>query len=204
MYKLVYENKEAPDGTRFNYPPINLKEMTEQEFSKSAFHSARFDYIEHRQMILKDDLSSGILGSGRLVPANLFWYNDDLGFAISSDYMGKVRFFSFGCEHSLNEKSLQACDLLLCKKCDGNIHQDWMKLIESDTGWLMNEKTSMPSRGIQDYDRVIKFSRTIVEDEQKKAMKFFQKVNCPGWTPVGCMYLEDNKYRFRTTYDSSD
>lgn len=202
MDSLVRSNDEAPDGTGYNDPPVNLKEITEADFAKSQFHSYTFTYVEFRQMLLKSDLSPT---GDHLVQAKLFWFPDDTGVVISADsWKGTVRYFSFGCNHDVEQKTFSPGCTLPCKKCNTNIHQDWMDLIVDDSGWSMNEFSSRPSRGIRDYDRTIKFSRELSVEEKTAMQKFLAKVNCPGWTGVGVRWTEGDTYRFSTTYDSSD
>lgn len=207
MDALVYTQDNAPDGTGFNDPPFNLKEITEEQFAKSQFHNYNFTYVEFRQMHLKDDLtrSVGYREGGKMVQAKLFWFGDDTGVAISADYWkGKVRYFSFGCNHDVDAKTYAPGCELTCKKCGNNVHQKWMDLIVEDSGWKMNEFSSRPSRGIRDYDRTIKFSRDLDDSEKKSVQKFLAKVNCPGWTGVGFVARGDGIYQYSTTYDSSD
>src|SRR5574337_1258665 len=159
MDELVRTQNEAPDGTGYNDPPVNLKEITEAEFAKSQFHSYTFSHVEFRQMLLKDDLTRA-RGGGKMVQAKLFWFPDDTGVAISADYWkGKIRYFSFGCNHDVEQKTFAPGCTLPCKKCQTNVHQAWMELIVEDSGWSMNSFSSRPQRGIRDYDRTIKFSR---------------------------------------------
>lgn len=205
MDAIVPSQDKAPDGTGYNDPPVNFKEITEADFAKSQFHSYSPTHIEFRQMILKDDLSPGKLNGGKMVQAKLFWFGDDTGVAISADYWkGKVRYFSFGCNHDVDAKTFSPGCSLPCKKCSTNVHQAWMELIVEDSGWKMNEFSSRPQRGIRDYDRTIKFSRDLDETEQKAVQKFLGKVNCPGWTGVWMKANGDSTYKFATTYDSSD
>lgn len=205
MDSLVRTDDKAPDGTGYNDPPVNLKEITEAEFAKSQFHSYTFTHVEFRQMILKEDLSPGKLTNGKMVQAKLFWFSDDTGVAISADYWkGKIRYFSFGCNHDVDAKTFTPGCTLPCKKCSTNVHQDWMDIIVEDSGWKMNEFSSRPQRGIRDYDRTIKFTRMLMASEEKAVQKFLAKVNCPGWTGVGMRHTGDGTYRFSTTYDSSD
>lgn len=205
MDELVRSNAEAPDGTGYNDPPVNLKEITEADFAKSQFHSYTFSHVEFRQMILNEDLSPGRLTRGKMIQAKLFWFPDDTGVAISADYWkGKIRYFSFGCNHDVEQKTFAPGCTLPCKKCQTNVHQAWMELIVEDSGWSMNAFSSRPQRGIRDYDRSIKFSRDLDDKEQKAVQKFLAKVNCPGWTGVGMRATGDGTYRFSTTYDSSD
>lgn len=205
MDAIVPCKEEAPDGTGYNDPPVNFKEISEEEFAKSQFHNYTFTHVEFRQMILNEDLSPGRLTRGKMVQAKLFWFSDDTGIAISADYWkGKIRYFSFGCNHDVEQKTFAPGCTLPCKKCRTNVHQAWMELIVEDSGWSMNSFSSRPQRGIRDYDRTIKFNRELDDKEQKAVQKFLAKVNCPGWTGVGMRPSGDGTYRFSTTYDSSD
>jgi len=76
--------------------------------------------------------------------------------------------------------------------------------IKSDTGWNLDERTSILSRGIRDYHRVIVFERDLTSDEMNDFKEFLQRDKCPGWTGIQCRCLPDGAYRFTTTWDSSD
>lgn len=205
MYEVVRSEKESPDGTGYNDPPVNLKEITEKEFAQSQFHSYSPALIEYRQMILMQDLSPGKLKNGRMISAHLYWFGDDTGVAIASDhYHGKIRYFSFGCNHSLGQATYRPGATYTCKKCKAEVMEGWMQLIAEDSGWGMNTSTSRPQRGIRDYDRTIKFNAPLSHSHLLMVVKFLKKVDCPGWTGVSVKDLGGGSYRFSTTYDSSD
>lgn len=202
---LVPVNEEAPDGTGYNDPPENLKELTEEEFAQSGFHGARISHMEFRQMLLNADLTPGKLMGGKVCQARLFWFDDGTGVAISSDYWkGKIRYFSFGCNHSFDQKSFKNGVKYHCAKCNSDVKEPWMDLLTEDTGWSMDGYTSIPTRGIRDYNRTMKFSRTLEKPELTKLVKFLKKVDCPGWTGVGVRDYGNGTYSFTTTHDSSD
>lgn len=217
LYKTDITNLESPDGTGYNDPPFNFKELTAEEFAHSGFIGGRISYIEFRQMIVNSDLSRGKGLGGKLIQAKLFWFDDDTGMAISTEN-GKIRFFSFGCNHSLtdperNDSALdkdftvnayQSNKTYRCTKCNSDVHEPWMDLIVEDSGWYLNKNTSIVYRGIRDYDRKIKFSRQLNDQELSNLTKFMTRVNCPGYTGVGGRHTADNNYLFTTTYDSSD
>lgn len=93
----------------------------------------------------------------------------------------------------------------ICSSCKNHIHEHWMDLIVDDTGWILNIKTSIPQRGISDYDRYIKFSQALSLEEKENVRQFLGRVDCPGWTTVNVYYnVSSNNYAFTTTYDSSD
>lgn len=205
MYEVVHSDKKAPDGTDYNDPPENLREITEKEFAQSQFHSHGPALIEYRQMILKEDLSPGKLSNGKMMSAFLYWFSDDTGVAISSEHWkGKIRYFAFGCNHDLGQVTYRAGATYECKKCKAQVKEAWMQRIVEDSGWSLNGMSSRPSRGIRDYDRTIKFNSRLEPNELHKVVKFLRKVNCPGWTGVGCKDQGDGSYKFSTTYDSSD
>ncbi len=83
-------------------------------------------------------------------------------------------------------------------------------VVTNDLGWHMDERTSIPRRGIRDYRRFVEFSRPLTPEELTAIRKFMEGDDCPGWTGVTAS-LEivppvtvGNIYRFSTTYDSSD
>lgn len=195
LYKLSAMQEDAPDGTGYNDPPFNFKPLTEEQFAQSGFRSQGIAAIEFRQMFV----------NGKMVEARLFWFADGTGVAISSDYWkGKVQYFSFGCNHHFESKTLGANRKQHCDKCNTDVYESWMDLVKSDSGWSMDEGSSIPHRGIRDYNRTIAFSRELTDSERNKVVIFLKKVDCPGWTGVGSSHGGDGVYRFRTTYDSSD
>jgi hypothetical protein len=205
MYEVAHSDKKSPDGTDYNDPPINLREITEKDFAQSQFHSHSPSLIEYRQMILKEDLSPGKLTNGRMISAFLYWFGDDTGIAIASEHhKGKVRYFAFGCNHSLGQATYRAGATYHCKKCKSDVREGWMELIVEDSGWNLNGLTSRPSRGIRDYERTIRFSAPLSHSHLAMVVKFLRKVDCPGWTGVGCKDQGGGSYKFSTTYDSSD
>lgn len=195
LYKLMGMQDRAPDGTGYNDPPVNLKPMTEPDFAKSGFRSQDLHAIEFRQMFV----------DGKMVEARLFWFADGTGVAISSDYWeGKISYYSFGCNHHFESKTFEADRKQHCSVCNTDIYHDWMDLIAYDTGWSMDEGSSIPSRGVKDYNRTITFVRQLSAIELNKVVMFLKKVDCPGWTGVGSSSDGKGVYRFRTTHDSSD
>jgi len=78
-----------------------------------------------------------------------------------------------------------------------------LKII-NDSGWKLDERTSIISRGIRDYVRKIKFAKKLTRDELKAFIELSQRTDCPGWTLIGYNWLSENTYSFTTTMDSSD
>lgn len=74
--------------------------------------------------------------------------------------------------------------------------------ILSDAGWETS-KSSIPHRGIYDYDRVIVAKYSLSEEQQKSLYCFVDK-NKPGWTPLVMRKVSDRVFHFSTTFDSSD
>lgn len=204
VYTLTYSSDEkAPDGTSYNDLPFNWKPMTEDEFAKSGFVNGNWSRVEFRQMYPKTFDGKRDIGS-RMIEARLFWLNDDTGIAIVTDYWkGKVNFYKFGCHHSLKHEKFSVEGPNTCVNCKSDITLPWMKLVTHDSGWAMNEYSSRPNRGIRDYDRTIKFNRTLTTEELTSVVSFLKKVDCPGWTGV-TNRAHGLSYLFSTTYDSSD
>lgn len=76
-----------------------------------------------------------------------------------------------------------------------------------DSGWEMNKESSIPSRGITDYERTIKFDHELSPAELKDIRNWLAKNECPGWTGVfggKLIELPGHVYEFSTTWDSSD
>jgi len=77
--------------------------------------------------------------------------------------------------------------------------------VERDTLWEDDARTSNHSRGLHDYCREITFQRELTDEESKKICEFLHLNDSPGWTGVTCHTTDNiNKYRFTTTWDSSD
>lgn len=79
--------------------------------------------------------------------------------------------------------------------------------VVSDTGWTHDKLSSIPRRGINDYNRVIVFGRELSIEELPILRKWLAENNCPGWTGVWIQPLKVDsgfQYSCRTTWDSSD
>jgi len=81
--------------------------------------------------------------------------------------------------------------------------------IVSDTGWEHLKYSSIPSRGINDYARLIKFATQPTPEQLKAICHWLENDKCPGWTGVRAQRVFGTnstpvEYRFTTTYDSSD
>ena len=80
--------------------------------------------------------------------------------------------------------------------------------VNEDTGWG-SSSTSIPSRGIHDYERKVLFNGKLSEEEVSLMLELYAKKGCPGYTglsPVVGYDEETNRtmIRMRTTLDSSD
>jgi hypothetical protein len=85
---------------------------------------------------------------------------------------------------------------------------DDVKIVE-DSGWEHLRHSSIPSRGINDYARIIKFADKLTDEQLKNVCRWLESDNCPGWTGVRAQLMFGSsstpvEYRFTTTYDSSD
>jgi hypothetical protein len=78
---------------------------------------------------------------------------------------------------------------------------DFPTIVE-DSKWQMLS-TSIPHRGIRDYDRRIVFSAPLTDEQLAVFQEYLSLDDCPGWTGVG-MRQEGRAYVFGTTHDSSD
>lgn len=79
--------------------------------------------------------------------------------------------------------------------------------IITDSGWQHVKHSSIPSRGINDYERKITFATKLTDEQLKAWCRWLESDNCPGWTGVRGFAPRDGapaEYRFTTTYDSSD
>lgn len=80
-------------------------------------------------------------------------------------------------------------------------------LVISDSGWQADKFTSIPRRGIHDYNREILFDRELHPIEIQALKVWLESNNCPGWTGVMIRMKEEHQrflYVCRTTWDSSD
>ena len=97
----------APDGTRYNDPPIGLRRISEKEFAQSKFFSQVPTHREYRQIFVDDNLQKPEKRNlSKMVSIYLYWFADKTGIAMHSDYLkGKIEYFAFGCEHKYHELS---------------------------------------------------------------------------------------------------
>jgi hypothetical protein len=113
MHRLVdmYDDKDGKEEEMekeygsFNDEPPNFKQISEDEFAKSHFFTYHPDFMEHRQIFLKDlPRDMRVVG---LFTIYMFYYWDGTGIAIHNDWWGgKVYYFSFAkCDHDYRELS---------------------------------------------------------------------------------------------------
>lgn len=96
-----------------------------------------------------------------------------------------------------------------CRKC--NCKEELPKLrkfveslaIKHDSGWY-TLGSSIPSRGIHDYERAITFLQELIPEELEKVRLWLRLDNCPGYTHLTAIPVGKGVYRFQTTCDSSD
>jgi len=82
---------------------------------------------------------------------------------------------------------------------------DFVKVVE-DSGWGHDKGTSISHRGINDYNRRVRFERKPSDEEMTLFKELLSLDKCPGWTGI---YAKGEDvaglaYTFRTTWDSSD
>jgi len=94
----------------FNDAPPGWRRYSEKEFAQSMFFSYTPTSTEYRQIIIGD----------KMISAQLFFYHDGTGIAMSSDFWaGKVFYFAFGCDHDYVEKAVGNCQhYRRCSKCE--------------------------------------------------------------------------------------
>ena len=73
--------------------------------------------------------------------------------------------------------------------------------VMADSGWSDAKRVG---RCISDFFREITFSRPLDVEEKVKIRQILAEANCPGWTGVNICNINQNTYRFVTTWDSSD
>lgn len=168
----------------YNDFPAGWKEITAAEFAKKHYVSGDISYIEVRQMV--DRTSGKPFFSSKMTQGTLFHNDTGGGFAIVCDsHKGTSKFFSFDCADKL-QKTFEALPVV------------------SDSTWAGRSGSSIPHRGITDFSRTIEFERELTPWELKM-VKMWVDRDKPGWTPMHCSkMIDDRSYRFSTTMDSSD
>lgn len=113
MYKdIVYSTKEAPDKTGYNYPPKNLREITEADFARSHFFVYMPDAIETRSICYNFDQIQLLDPDEkcRLIQITIFWLYDGTCLGIENDHRaGRIRYYQGGCKHEYRELSRKEC-----------------------------------------------------------------------------------------------
>jgi len=95
------EQKEHTEkfGGSNDFPP-GWRELSEKEFAKSMFFTYHARAYQFRQMRDPADPLSPV------VSATLFFMHDGTGYSMISDYWGgKLRFYTFGCDHKWGDAS---------------------------------------------------------------------------------------------------
>ncbi len=182
-----YYGKLAP----YNVCPPGWEPLTAEEFAyQQCLRTPAF--IEFRQLRLNKDGTAPPLDefNRQLQSVQLFWTDRWSGYAMAYSWHKKeVYFYKFGfTDEQITE-----------------LTKEGLPAIVSDDNWGMDEGTSIPRRGIRDYNRTIEFERELTPDELASAKEWVGLVKCPGWTGVTVRHREGTtSYTFRTTYDSSD
>jgi hypothetical protein len=166
----------------FNDFPPGWTELTTEEFAKSQLVNGAIAHVEFRQMMRPKEL---LEGKQHHMNGQLYHTGNGLGYSIITQFWdGTVRFFKFDCLPKIND--------------------EFTKLpMVSDYGWEI-QSSSIPRRGIMDYQRTIEFARALTEREVELVRMYLARDNCPGWTGIGYRYMSNNTYTFNTTHDSSD
>lgn len=194
MYKIEHRmlSKEERDirhqifGGYNTFPP-NWIEISVEEFSESFRNVPTF--IETKQLTIPFGGDPRKRNS-MYKSATLYHFNSCDGVSVCGERVNgkwETKFFSFDAISELEKwfTSLNVVD---------------------DSGWSLDKVSSRPNRGIRDYNRTIEFRSPIPEETLQYVKKYLATVNCPGWTGVSYTLIPGTKakYRFRTTFDSSD
>lgn len=165
----------------YNQAPPGMKEVSLKEFVQGGGYGVITapTMIEFRQLYPSSVKSKS--GSA-LLDANLFYdQTGQSGYVLMKDYWGEeIRYFKFAWEYQ------HPCEVI------------------EDSGWSMDERSSIPNRGIRDYNRSIKFERDLTPEEVADVLYWLSTDKCPGWTGIITKHPGYGQYSFRTTYDSSD
>lgn len=108
FHKVIFvQDKEVPErikkaceglqpGYATNRLPVNLREITMEEFAQSKFFTYTPEYTRFNQCPEKEGTGPGT----GIINWHEYWYSDGTGFAFVQDYWRKkVRVFKLGCEH---------------------------------------------------------------------------------------------------------
>ena len=82
--------------------------------------------------------------------------------------------------------------------------KDWRKVaVVSDTGW-QDARTSIPRRGINDFERFIQYPLDMTQEAiDDDLMTIYENYN-PGYCGWSARKVGDNLFRLTSTWDSSD
>lgn len=115
------------ETSEFNQFPDGWRELTEAQFSRSAFFTYAPERREMRQMHPEPGTNdpARLAGEGErrtagvAMQATLYHFADQTGVALVSEYWrGKVRFFAFGCDHAFEDlDDVHGDRRLKCPKC---------------------------------------------------------------------------------------
>lgn len=175
----------------YNDRPPNMVEISAEGLAKGGGFPAEISKIEHRYFS-KEPVDGFAAFGGRPTALSravlLFNLTKRSGIVILSDYWadpskgGKpIRYFQWHWKYE------PPCQIVSDPKC-----------------WSLNQSTSMPHRGINDYERYIHFERDLNESEVEDLRYWLSTDECPGWTGVSISRTSPGVYRCCTTYDSSD
>lgn len=184
-------NKHIDPLGNYNLCPPGWTHITQEEFAKEQLLEAAYAprFIEFRQVRLNKDLTAAPDQQGDFfLSVYLFWRDRWHGFAMASRWREKdILMFKFGYPTEDIVKYLK----------------EELPEIKTDSGWKL-AGSSITSRGIRDYTRLISFARKLKDKELNVACEWLGQENCPGYTGVHPYYSHEATYRFATTYDSSD
>lgn len=164
---------------RFNDFPPGWAKMPDGQISQHL--SVVPKYIEFRQMYKKPNRE--------ITQALLYHFDHGNGYAVVQKYLGISQghtheFYTFDCLEKLRDI--------------------FNNLVDKDNGWKLDKQTSRPHRGIENYNRGIRFIKNLTDKELNRVVSYLTRDKCPGWTGVIPRKLGEFYYSFRTTYDCSD
>lgn len=164
----------------FNSLPPNIKEVSIGELATFGLFYNLIEHIEYRQIYC---CGQDILGIDKYGAMNLYYVSMFKGYAtLMSEREKTIRFFTFDC-----------IDLLKAA---------YEELPIEEGEWVENKLTSIPRRGIRDFNKNIKLVRPLSEEEYM-ILQQYVKLNNPGNTGVYILKCYPN-YNLRTCYDCND
>jgi len=98
----------------YNTAPHNLRRISEKDFVQGGFFRFCLEKPQFKQVHVRSETDlttdSDYSKNTKVISMTLFYFPDNTGIAISSDYWeGKVEYYAFGCNHKYRDISQEEC-----------------------------------------------------------------------------------------------